>query len=403
MSIVTVRSNTLPAELRGPITISRTHKIRFWPTAYFTIHRRNLKSTTYASEVAAINLFYDFCDQLSPAVDLDRMISDADVAGLTFALSAYLPNRISHASHAPVGANQTWQYAYEFVSATLHLVGAANGKLQGMGRSLRELEALYSQMDVSPPRPKGGPRALPALVIEDCFQILHPHSERNPFRSEALKWRNLLIFHMMFTLGICLGEILALPEWCVQEDFDYAHGRNSYWIDINTFDDAFDTRSKRPSHKTAFRRRKIPLSEELLTLIRTYRQSYRGVVSHQCLLSSQKGGRLAAQTVGDLFRRISGALSPDSRQALRQNGYDNVTPHALRHTATAARLQSYVNAGANQDEATQKARLFFGWSPTSAMPFYYGEVFWQTRHDEVWMETFESHAAALRQIHGAQQ
>ncbi|MQX96120.1 hypothetical protein GHK03_07920 [Sinorhizobium medicae] len=66
------------------------------------------------------------------------------------------------------------------------------------------LETLYRQLVPKTPPPPI--RALPPLVIEDLYEIFKPDSPRNPFKTETLRWRNLLVFMLLLRLGLRRGE-----------------------------------------------------------------------------------------------------------------------------------------------------------------------------------------------------
>lgn len=53
-------------------------------------------------------------------------------------------------------------------------------------------------------------RALPTEVIEDLHEIFHPASQRNPYRTELIRWRNFTILMLLLHLGLRAGELLDL-------------------------------------------------------------------------------------------------------------------------------------------------------------------------------------------------
>jgi integrase len=93
--------------------------------------------------------------------------------------------------------------------------------------------------------------------------------------------------------------------------------------------------------------------------------SYRGRPRHSYLLTSQKGGPLAARSFHEIFERINRRLSDRARKALADRGKAGVSAHDLRHTSAVHRLRRYLDTGDGIDKAIEKLRVFFGWSKGS--------------------------------------
>src|SRR5690606_41638544 len=91
---------------------------------------------------------------------------------------------------------------------------------------------LYSQISPVRPKPPAAIRALSATVVEDLYEIFSPTSSRNPFRTQALKWRNYLIFLLMLHLGLRRGEIAILPADAIKSDFQIATGAERFWLNV---------------------------------------------------------------------------------------------------------------------------------------------------------------------------
>lgn len=75
-------------------------------------------------------------------------------------------------------------------------------------------------------------RALPSTVVQDLYEIFRPDSARNPFKTEALRWRNLVIFMLLLRLGLRRGEAALLCINSFKEDFNYDTGAMDYWLDV---------------------------------------------------------------------------------------------------------------------------------------------------------------------------
>lgn len=55
-----------------------------------------------------------------------------------------------------------------------------------MAQRLRFMRQRFSQISVRPRIPSSGVRAIPALALEDLYDVFHPESDRNPFFDPTL-------------------------------------------------------------------------------------------------------------------------------------------------------------------------------------------------------------------------
>ncbi|RVH08988.1 site-specific integrase [Sinorhizobium meliloti] len=150
---------------------------------------------------------------------------------------------------------------------------------------LLRIDTLYRQLAPNPGTPAPPVRALPPSVVEDPYEIFRPDSPRNPFKTEALRWRNLLIF-MLLRLGLRRSEAALLHTNSFKEDFDPGAGKSVHWLDIEETED-IDPRYEQPGLKTEPSRRQLPLSQEIVDLALHYIRNYRGRANYPYLLISQ--------------------------------------------------------------------------------------------------------------------
>lgn len=69
-------------------------------------------------------------------------------------------------------------------------------------------------------RRRGQPRGLPALVIEEIYDLILPDSPRNPFRNEALRWRNFVLVLLYLHQGLRRSEAALLAVDAVKSERD---------------------------------------------------------------------------------------------------------------------------------------------------------------------------------------
>ncbi|RUW64682.1 tyrosine-type recombinase/integrase, partial [Mesorhizobium sp. M4B.F.Ca.ET.049.02.1.2] len=256
-------------------------------------------------------------------------------------------------------------------------------------------EPLDRQLKPNPETSAPPIRALPPLVIEDLYEAFRPDSPRNPFRTEALRWRNLLIFMLMLRLGLRRGETALLHASSFKQDFDPVTAKSIHWLDVEETDDG-DPRYELPGLKTEASRRQLPMPQEILELEQLYVRNYRGRVNYPHLLISQKAKPLALRSLGEIFETATAALSNEAKKSLNKQGLEKVSCHSLRHTSAVVRMRRYQDAGLDLDKAQEKLRVFFGWSKEPNMPRLYAKAYFETSLAEVWDAKFDLFVDALR-------
>lgn len=402
MSRIRLRHPILPESLTGWVTINGIGAPRFWATVWADILLCGVSESTRGQHLAAVEKLYQSAAEQNSHNKLDRLITTFDFDELEAILGGFLAKLRNESAVKRIDHEQTWQTALRFIRDVINHVGHSAGTEFGhIHARLLRLNTLYGSLAPKADRPPAPIRALPALVIEDLYEIFHPESSRNPFRSVSARWRNYLIFLLMLHMGLRRGEVLILPADAVRDDFNLETGEVQNWINIteNPYSDV-DTRSQAPSIKTKSSRRQLPLSREIVHLTDIYTQNYRGKPAHPFLFNSQKQAPLATQSLADIFTTVTACLSPKARKALSDRGKNGVEGHDLRHTAAVVRLARYVEHGHDLDTAIGKMRRFFGWSMTSNMPRHYAAAYFETKLAEVWNESFDCFVETLRHLTG---
>ncbi|MBV7476089.1 tyrosine-type recombinase/integrase [Pseudomonas sp. PDM31] len=333
------------------------------------------------------------------------MLSELNMASLESALGSFLANLRNDGRLRGINNNQAWGSAKSFVADTVSHLSASSANDYGKIHSrLMRLDRLYSQVSPARPKPPAAIRALPATVVEDIYEIFSPTSPRNPFRTEALQWRNYLMFLLMLHLGLRRGEIAILPADAIKSDFDITTGGEKFWLNVaeSPYEDE-DSRFNAPSLKTAHSRRQLPLTEEVVAVSDILLGNYRHRASHSYLFGSQHGKALSLRSIHRVFEVVSEHLSPSAKKALSARNKSGITAHDLRHTCAVYRLGRYVSLGDDLDIATEKLRIFFGWSPSSPMPRHYARAYFESNSADMWDETYDRVLTALRSLSGKEQ
>lgn len=378
----------LPATLTGPFCADHHGLPRYCSTIWIDVLNGHLAPTTRNRYASAANSLYLQAAALVPSVDLDAVLLAPDFPEIERVLSSSLLAR-----QADQNLRQ-WQLACGFAFTILeNLVGVDD---LAMKQRLRVMRQRYAQLRIRPRRPSNPGRSLPSLVVEDLYEIFDPTSHRNPFRTPSNRWRNFVLFLVLTQLGLRRGEVLNLTVDSLKQQFDPSVGEVRHWLDVCPAERTSDIRSRKPALKNRHAVRQLPVSQTLAVAIDTYASQYRSDVDHAFLFSSAEGHPLALSSLGSLIDIASRQMSPEARAALRYEGIAKVSPHDFRHTSAVIRIQRFMDAGMELDEALHRLRPFFGWKRSSDMPFHYAGAYFAPRHSKVWDETFERSLAALR-------
>lgn len=410
MTRLRLKNDIVPPALAAWVLTDDRSRPRFWATFWEGVLSRGRSGTT-SRHLANIERFYHSAARTLGGDHLDAVISARDFDRLEACLTAYLATLRNDAARRNVDLSDPWKSALFFVRDVMGLLGVAEERLiaQTEARLIR-LDALYSQIAPRRKRQSQPIRSLPGNVVEDLDEIFHPHSSRNPFKTDAIKVRNYLIYLFYSRIGLRRGEGLILAADAVKSDWDLRTGREYHWINVVDLEQE-DPRYLRPSLKTTQSQRQITIDPEIVELYDVYVANYRLPSKYSALFISQKRRPLSVQAIADIFKEASQALSDQSWSELearrwpKRNGGGKavrqrrrwVSPHDLRHTAVVALLKGWLDQGIPLDEALAKLRVYFGWSPRSQMPFLYARGYWQSAQSEMSSGRFDEFVTILRE------
>jgi integrase len=393
---VNLAASSLPSTLAGLVSIGPFGIPRFWATIWSDVLNPSLEPSSRRKYLSAVDRLYEAVQGQHGTDCLDRFIAEADGDALEECLVGFLAQLRNEAAIEKIDKSLTWTFALSFIIEMLQYAGNASGaRAAEVETKLLRLETLYRQLAPNPRIPPPPIRALPPLVIEDLYEIFRPDSSRNPFKTETLRWRNLLVFMLLLRLGLRRGEGALLHVTSFKEDFDPIAGKSIHWLDVEEADDP-DPRYEQPGLKTEMSRRQLPLPQEIVDLSQFYIRNYRGRVNYPHLLISQKSSPLSLRAMSEIFETATKALSDEAKKSLEKQGLAGVSCHDLRHTSAVVRMKRYQDAGNDMNKAQEKLRTFFGWSKKSDMPRLYAKAYFETTLAEVWDEKFDDFVDALR-------
>lgn len=386
----------LPPALAGIASIGPFGLPRYWASIWSDLLNASWEASTRRKHLAALDRLYETVRRQRGSECLDRLLANADAQALEECLMGFLVQLRNEAVVDGVDRAATWTSAVMFVSDILRHAGTPSGaQAADLQARLLRIEALSGQLVPNSAKPQPPIRALPPLVVEDLYEIFSPDSPRNPFRTTAARWRNLLIFMLLLRLGLRRGEAALLLVNSFKEDFDPVAGKMIPWLDVEETGDA-DPRYEQPSLKTGASRRQLPIQRELVELVHVYSSNYRGRANRPHLLISQKGRPLSLRALSEIFETATRALSDAARKSLAKQGLQSVSCHDLRHTAAVVRMTRYQEGGDDLDRAQEKLRVYFGWAKDSQMPRLYAKAYFETALSEVWNEKFDQFVDSLR-------
>jgi integrase len=353
---------TAPPILTGPVVVDARGVPRYAATIWIDfLHGVRAASTKQEYRQAAAAL-YEQCEACEPPIALDAALLEADLPAVERALSALM---LKLQLQSTIASNSQWQLARKFA---FDLLGFAEVDSEAMRRRLGALQGKFNRLRPARARPPAPVRAISSIALEDLHEVFHPLSDRNPFRTEALRWRNFLIFMLLLHLGLRSGELLGLSAGAVACEFSSVSGTDEFWVDVE-IDALVDSRSKPASLKNATAVRQLPLAPELANLWSMYLTNFRGDPEHGFLFSSQESRPLSSRTLGQILEVAQDSLSDPAKRAMRRSGKSSLSAHDFRHTSAVVRLQRYRDAGFTLEEAIERLRPFFGWARTLTCRF----------------------------------
>ena len=316
---------------------------------------------------AGVGLELREIESLSHALRAAQPASSADHAlpGNVHRLSRSGKAVAPRGAHSPAalldprtGANRV-----RFVAGYLDWL-ARHSRAEGARQALRDtVEGLNERAKVRAHRPSAPRKGLSGQQRDRLFAVVDPGSADNPFRSPAVRHRNLAIVCCLDETGMRRGELCGLRI----PDIDF--GKLTISIHRRAPDPA-DPRRERPMTKTGARL--VPIRPELADVLFAYlsgaRRTEPAARGHAYVFVAHAGRRpgapLSPRSVGKVFDALQDAV-----------GFA-LHPHLLRHTWNdrfSAAIDRKATRGEGTAEATEERirNFLMGWSPQSRMaPLY---------------------------------
>ena len=258
---------------------------------------------------------------------------------------------------------------------------ASHSRAAGSQQLLRDtVKALAARAKAGTRQASEPRKGLSPEQRDRLFAVIDPSSPENPFRSEAVRYRNLAVVACLDESGMRRGELcgLKIPDIDFKQLTIVIHRRPP---------DPRDPRQEKPKTKTGAR--PVPIRPELADILFAYLSVWRrtepGARMHGYVFVSHGGRRpgvpLSPRSVCKIFDSLERVL-----------GF-RLHPHLLRHTWNdrfSAAIDGKAERGDRTPEASEERirNFLMGWGPDSKMAAVYTR-----RHVERAAE------AALRGMH----
>lgn len=366
---------------------------RFWATVWsLAAEHQGLKANTRVIKLRHINSLYTFCDRVFGLHSFDSAVGSRDAVKVRCLVERFYLELTSRTRYTSTLV-QCWDAVRSFVEslAVQRAVGDPEWKalvaaLKAMGRLRAHRQGQIRFI-----------RSLHGSTLVELLNVSDPASNRNPFVSEKIRFRNWLIVNLLLFVGLRRGELMLLNCSSIKSDVDVETGEMVYWIDVTTTPDD-DQRYSQPSIKTSDSHRQVPISETLAEVLERYVSTHREQkADHDFLLTSTNGGPLSAEAINKLFGVLSDAIDPLALSRFTQrSGKRKMSPHDLRHTCATARYAMFMARDSDRELTFQRLRAFFGWSDDSSMPEHYARAAVQDDLMRTWNTIVDTRVEILR-------
>jgi len=395
---------------RFPLLVDGDGVPLFEPTVYSLtcLRARNQATNTISSHLRAIQIFYLFLHvqkiDLFSRVRSGQVLSMGEVEYLT-RLCRIPVSKINVILHEPTQLKmQSKVVSFERVRVRLKEGGLDEVDPTFAGTRMRYIQnyiewmvsMLLSEVDmkeresnglpaslkqvltsISARIPKGGGgksrEGLDGKAVDQIWKLVSVQSAVNPWKREHVRFRNALIIHCLYYLGLRRGELLGIRV----SDVNF---RDNTITIHRRADDSKDPRKNQPQTKT--RARVLPIGGELRAMVYDYVMEYRifliGAKKHDFLLCSDKTGDPMSISA---FNKVFNVLVEASPKIL-----EGLCPHVLRHTWN-DRFSEEMDQRKVSEESEKKMRSFLmGWSETSGTAATYTRRHVRKKAQEVSLE-----------------
>ena len=410
MVVRIIKSDLVPPGLHRAMALRGDGLPRFWATVYEISCLASARRSTAQKTLAAIDAFYVFVEVHFAGLNLDSALTTRDLDRVHLLLNSFFNAERNRAVQNRTDLTKRWTAVKAFIFWVIEQSSlATDPEIASLLRTrVAMMHTRYSNLSPNPsPQKAGRMRALPSAVLGEIYSLFDPQSSRNPFRIIRQRWRNYCLLLLLLHQGLRRGEALILPSNAIKSANDPSTLQRRFWMNIhNLYEDEDPRACDPPAIKNRQSIRQIPVSQKVAEVIQHFVANYRGISRYPYLFLNNRNEPLGARGIGDIFQRASRALTPDAQKTLADfqgiqvasESFISFSAHDCRHTCAVIRLSQLRAGGISEEDAMQKMRGFFGWSPTSEMPRLYARAYWDHHLSDVWNDEFDTRVEALKNI-----
>ena len=217
-------------------------------------------------------------------------------------------------------------------------------------------------------------KGLDSKQLELVFEVFRPDSKLNPFKDEAIRRRNRLMFLVLFYLGLRGGELLNIRI----RDINFS---SNQLVVVRRADEKDDPRTYQPLVKTLDRR--IPLKNTLAEQIHQYiikdRKKVPNADKHDFLFVTHKSGPTQGQPISKSgYKKIFEVVR------IACPGLYNLHGHTLRHTWNErfSQLMDEMDNPPSEEKQEEMRSYLMGWKADSGTAAIYNHRFVKNKSNE---------------------
>lgn len=405
MPLISLSHSSIPPALHGSLLTDKSlgSLPRYWASVWLALDGAGLATNTLRKKLSAIEGLYRTAERVLSYDGLDRVIAVHDFDNIERILTSRFVELQNDVVRRQVDNTSAWQDSFGFVRSILQRICYSekeNDALTEVRKRLLRLDQQFRSLHPTANRKRPmALRSLPASVVTEIYEIIHPNSARNPFRTEAQKWRNFLLLLLLLHQGLRRGEALLLTVDSIQTGNSPIACNKAHWLNVTDSQSEDHRYQNRPSIKTRYSHRQIPVSTTVMNVWNNFVGNYRGRQAYPYLFLNNRGKPLSGNAPGRILAIVTNALTPKAKRDLKSiNESELITPHDLRHTCAVLRISQFRSLNEPEDLSFEKMRAYFGWSYTSEMPRHYARAYFETELATTWNDRFDGDIEALRKI-----
>ena len=358
----------------------------YYPNLFLTSFLRKKGTSVSTLEIASTNIIVFIRFLNGNKIELEQRISNGqysnlvEIEGLVETLRRNFSGLKTNNKVLPINnhvAKGTFGYRIHTICAYLKWLCDIIHKSKGINDK-RKVNSFINNIRANKPNPnsyknfKPIEKTLNDEQIHKLFNLLDIDNPENPFSADV-RFRNRLLFLVLYHLGIRAGELLNLQI----SDFDFV---KKILTIKRRHDDKKDIRKIQPLVKTLSR--EIPLKEELIDAVYDYifndREKHAKNKTHDYLFITHGNGKNEGEPLTvHAYEKVISTIK------VKDLILNNLSGHMLRHSWNYAFSRSISKEKLRTCSEDKLRNYLMGWSDNSNMCEVYNRKFLVENEKEV--------------------